>query len=128
MELNSQKIDFLDITLDLQNNIYHPFRKENAKEIYINSNSNHPPNIKRELPKVIQHRLLHLSKNKHVFDEHKMPYQSALRNSDFKTSLEFTSIRTKTNKRKKKQIFYFNPPIQFLTQNNHREGISEISL
>ena len=107
MELNSSKIDFLDITLDLQNNVYHPFRKE----IYINSNSNQPPNIKTELPNMIQHRLSHLSKNKHVFDQHKMPYQAALRNSGFKTSLEFTPIRTKSNKRKrKKQVFYFNPP------------------
>ena len=109
MELSSNKIDFFDITLDLQNNIYNSFRKENAKEVYINSNPNHPPNIKRELPRMIQHRLSHLSKNKHVFDEHKTPYQTALTNSAFKTSLEFTPITTKTNKRKK-QVFYFNPP------------------
>ena len=82
-ELSSNTFVFLDITLDLQINIYHPFRKDNAKEIYINLNSNHPPNIKRELLSMIQRRLSYLSKNKHVFDELKTPYQTALRISGF---------------------------------------------
>ena len=100
-------------------NIYHPFRKENAKKLYINSSSNHPPNIKSELPRMIQHRLSYLSKNKHVFDEQKTPYQTVLRNSVFKTFIEFTPIRTKTNKRKRKnQDFYFNPTYTYSIKTN----------
>ena len=39
--LSSQSVDFLDITKDLENNKYQPYRKDNAKYIYVNYNSNH---------------------------------------------------------------------------------------
>ena len=64
IELDSSKIDFLDISLDLQNDIDHPHRKSNAKEKYININSNHSPSVKGELHNMIQNRLSALSKNK----------------------------------------------------------------
>ena len=40
------QIDFLDIRLNLRENIYEPFRKENAIVKYINNESNHPQNIR----------------------------------------------------------------------------------
>ena len=42
-----QRVDYLDITMDLENDEYLPFRKENAKNIYMNFNSNHPCLIKK---------------------------------------------------------------------------------
>ena len=100
LELDSSKINFLDVTLDLQNNTYHLFRKPNTKETYIKSSSNHPSNIKKELPKMIQHWLSYLSKNKHVFDEHKVPYEAALRNSGFTTPLKLKKSTTQIQRRK----------------------------
>ena len=49
IELCNQKVDFLDFTMDLEKNIYSPFRKENTKNIFMNFNSNHPYSIKREI-------------------------------------------------------------------------------
>ena len=40
IERNLKSVNFLDLTFDLQNNVYKPYRKEN-----INENSNHPPGI-----------------------------------------------------------------------------------
>ena len=38
-------VSFLDITYDLQNNVYKPCRKANKKPVYKNKNSNHPASI-----------------------------------------------------------------------------------
>ena len=32
IELDSNKINFLDVSLDLKNDLYHPYRKANAKQ------------------------------------------------------------------------------------------------
>ena len=55
-ELSTQSVNFLDITMDLKNNNYQPYRKDNAKEIYVNYNSNHPYMIKKEIPNMTQKR------------------------------------------------------------------------
>ena len=44
-------VDFLDVTFDLDNNVYKPFRQENNKPVYINKHSNHPPSILKQLAK-----------------------------------------------------------------------------
>ena len=69
IELSTQKVDFLDITMDLEKYEYLPFRKENAKNIYMNFNSNHPYPIKKEIPSKVQKRLSSLSKTKEIFDK-----------------------------------------------------------
>ena len=43
IQCNLKTVDFLDVTSDLDNNVYKPFRKENNKPVYINKHSNHPP-------------------------------------------------------------------------------------
>ena len=47
--------------------------------MYININSDHPPNVKKELPSMIQNRLSVLSKNKVMFGKYKEPYEKALK-------------------------------------------------
>ena len=46
-QCNLKTVDFLDVTFDLDNNAYKPFRKEN-KPIYIHKHSNHPPSILKQ--------------------------------------------------------------------------------
>ena len=41
IKCNLKTVDFLDVTFDLDNNAYKPFRKDNNKPIYINKHSNH---------------------------------------------------------------------------------------
>ena len=55
-------MQFLDIILDLTNNSYTPYIKENYLTRYINFNSNHPTVIKKKLPKIIKkidYQLIH---------------------------------------------------------------------
>ena len=61
------------------------------KEIYININSNHPPNVKKELPNMIQNGLSAFSKNKLIFNKYKEPYEKALKNSGFNKTLEYSN-------------------------------------
>ena len=113
IELSSQSVNFLDVVLNLNNNSYHPYRKENAKQIYVNCKSNHPGVIKREIPKMIQKRLSSLSKSKDLFDIAKAPYQKALTDSGYNTQIEFDAkcnITQKKKRKRKKKVFYYNPP------------------
>ena len=45
VDTNLKTVDFLDVTYDLDKNIYKPYQKPSNSPIYINKNSNHPPNI-----------------------------------------------------------------------------------
>ena len=69
--------NFLDITLDLSNNLFKPYKKENTEIRYISRNSNHPKIIKKNLPAMIENRLIKLSKNKNIFDQNAYAYQNA---------------------------------------------------
>ena len=50
IKANLHIVNFLDITLDLRNNTYEPYRKPNNHLVCINKNSDHPKTILRELP------------------------------------------------------------------------------
>ena len=51
IKCNLKLVDFLDVTFNLVNEIYKPYRKPNNKPLYINKHSNHPPNILKQHPK-----------------------------------------------------------------------------
>ena len=106
--------NFLDVTLNLRNNTFSPFRKPNATIQYVHCSSNHPPHVKRALPGMIERRLTSLSKSQKIFDASKGDYEDALKRSGYKNStLTFHSPedtrRPKHRNRRKKAIF-FNAP------------------
>ena len=43
VDTNLRTVDFLDVTFDLDKNIYKLYRKPNNSPIYIKKNSKHPP-------------------------------------------------------------------------------------
>ena len=71
---------------------------------YIHAESNHPKNITKNLPAMIEKRLSGLSSNKEIFDEEKMPYEEALTLSGHNVPLKYTepdtSSTSSTSKRK----------------------------
>ena len=71
-------IDFLDITLDLAENTYKPFLKPNNTLIYVKRESNHPPDILKNIPKSVNRRLSAISSDENQFKESINPYQEAL--------------------------------------------------
>ena len=77
-------VDFLDVSFDLHNILYKPYRKPNNKPIYINKQSNHLPNVIKQLPKSIAKRISDTPSNKYVFDKSISIYQVELPKSGFK--------------------------------------------
>ena len=57
IKMNWKTVDFLDVRFDLVNNTYEPYRKPNNGPVYIHKQSNHPPNITKELIKLINKRI-----------------------------------------------------------------------
>ena len=53
IENPSWKIDYLDLNFNLLNHTFYPYRKDNNKISYVNSKSNHPPTILKQIPKMI---------------------------------------------------------------------------
>ena len=83
IETNLKVVDFLDITFNLNNGIYKPYKKPNDRLLYINKSSNHPPQIINQLPKIISDRLSRNSSNKEVFNTAKGEYEEALKCSGY---------------------------------------------
>ena len=107
--------DFLDIKLDLTTSTHRPHMKDNNQPIYINRKSNHPPNIKRQLPEMIGKRLSSLSSNQLIFEREKIPYQQALHAAGYKTNLDYsppppTTTGREGKKTRSRKVIYFNPP------------------
>ena len=108
-ETNIETTDFLDVCFNLKTNKYKPYRKDNNLPIYINKHSNHPPHIKKELPKMISTRISELSKDKQIFSNEAPTYNQALKNAGYNTEITFTKTEHKKRTRKR-NILWFNPP------------------
>ena len=82
-EANKQRVEFLDIYLDLELEEYGPFIKPNDTPLYVNINSNHPPKILENIPKGVNKRLSSISATKDIFDKAAPIYQAALREAGY---------------------------------------------
>ena len=86
IETNLKVVDFLDITFNLNNGIYKPYKKPNDRLLYINKSSNHPSQIINQLPKIIFDRLSRNSSNKEVLNTAKGEYEETLKRSGYSNS------------------------------------------
>ena len=119
IQCNLKTVDFLDVTFDLDNNAYKPFRQENYKPIYINKHSNHPPSILKQLPKSIEKRISKTSSNKDIFDESIKPYKDALKESGFSEALNYiVPTINKKQKNRKRKIIWLNSPFSRSVRSN----------
>ena len=66
-EANLHAVNFLDVTFDLDNGKFKPYRKPNDDPLYINRHSNHPPSIIKQLPTSINKRISALSADEQTF-------------------------------------------------------------
>ena len=113
IETNTKSTNFLDVTFNLMENMYKPYRKDNDKPIYINRLSNHPPIIKKKLPEMINKRLVNLSSSEKVFYEEAPLYDEALKNAGYKHKLTYnTEVITEKikNRVRRRNVIWFNPP------------------
>jgi hypothetical protein len=113
IETNIVEVDFLDVTLNLDSRKYYPFRKPNDTPLYVNKQSNHPPTIIKQLPKMINQRISDISCNKEEFDKAKGIYETALKNSGYDHQLEFIDDNPnlpRVKKKRSRKVIWFNPP------------------
>ena len=111
---NQLQTNFLDLTLDLTNNTYKPYRKPNDTPLYINRLSNHPPSILKQIPSSIQQRINSLSHNQQAFDTAAPIYNDALKRSNFHAEINYEpgANTNSINKRRTRQrnTIWYNPP------------------
>ena len=115
---NLRRVNFLDITLDLTNGTYKPYRKPNDEPLYINRLSNHPPAIVKQLPSSINKRINKLSCNKQTFDDSSQLYNDALRQSNFNATLTYEQFTSNENsdsnkaqrRNRQRNTIWYNPP------------------
>ena len=69
LKTNLNTADFLNIHVDLINEIYQTHKKANDEHLYINIKFNQPPSIPQQLPKSISKRISKISSNEHVFKQ-----------------------------------------------------------
>ena len=117
IETNLKCTDFLDVTFDLATGKYYPFRKPNDTPLYIHAQSNHPPNIIKQLPVMISRRISDISCNEEEFDKAKRTYEDALKSSGHNPEMVFQQPVKKSNNRKR-NILWFNPPYSMNVKTN----------
>ena len=115
IQINLKVVDFLDVSLNLSTESFYPYRKPNDRPMYIHRQSNHPPNIIKNIPSSISRRLTDISSDSAAFEDARQLYDNALRESGFSEQVEFLESR-KTNsknvrrKNRSRNITWFNPP------------------
>ena len=120
VQCNLKITNYLDITLNLNDGSYRPYRKPNKETNYIHVNSDHPPSIIKEIPRSIEERLSILSSSKNIFQESAIYFKKCLRNSGNKTKLQYQQPKenNQNKKKRKRNIIWFNPPYRKSVKTN----------
>ena len=108
---NIKEVHYLDVTFNLTNGTFGPYKKPNNKLLYIHTSSNHSPQILKQLPNAINERLSHNSPEEAAFNSTKVEYEDAVKKSGYRVNQEYTTKTTgKPKNNRQKNIIWFNPP------------------
>ena len=77
--------------MDLRSESYRVFTKEGDLPTYVHCQSNHPPNVLKNIGPAVNKRLSSLSANSDLFNQAKPLYQDALKRSKYNHDLKFDS-------------------------------------
>ena len=111
IQTNLKEVDFLDVTLNLQNGTYHPYKKPNYKLLYIHLSSNNPPRIIKQLSNSISERLSKSSSNQEILNTAKVEYEDARKKSGYNVDLKYTNNKSEKQKTQKRNIIWFAHPL-----------------
>ena len=101
IQCNMKTVSYLGVTLNLENSTYRPYQKENDQKKYINTESNHPPSIIKQLLLSIESGPSSLEE---IFNNSVTPYQDALDKSGYKHNIIYqANINTANNKKQRKR-------------------------
>ena len=127
VEKGKEDVNHLDVTLDLAKEDFKPYKKPNDKPIYVNTASNHPATVIKQIPAGINKRLSAISSNEENFNNAKGIYQKALNDSGHNYELKYQppeennkeKEKEKQNKKNnKRKIIWFNPPFSLGVKTN----------
>ena len=112
IECNMKIVNYLGVTFNLNDGTYRPYQKPDNIIQYIHVESNHPPNIIKQIPKAIEKRLSQLSSSEEIFNESAPFYEDKLHQSGYQQKLKYNPVNTEINNKRnyKRNIISFNPP------------------
>ena len=112
LEQKGHEVNCLDVTMDTDG-MHKPYKKPNSKTTYVSKASNHQPSITKNIPKSIGKRLNTISSSEAEFNNAKDDYQNALSEAGYSDELTDNLEQakpTRVNKKRKRNIVWFNPP------------------
>ena len=120
VQCNLKITNYFNITLNLDDGSYRPYRKPNKETNYIRIISDHPPSIIKGISWSIQKRLSILSSPKNVFQEWAIYCEKCLDNSGYKIKLQYQQPKenNQSKKKRKRNIIWFNPPYSKSSKTN----------
>ena len=119
IETNMDRVDFLDVTLDMPSGKFWPYRKPNNTPLYINKQSNHPPSVKKQLPTMIERRVSDISVDQEQFEKAKPEYERALKDSGFPSTMKFNQLPPNPFRRvRNRKVIWYNPPFNSAVKQN----------
>ena len=97
-------VNYLDVTFNLNDGTYRPYQKPDNIIQYIHVESNHPPNIIKQIPQTIEKRLSQLYSSEEIFNESAPFYEDKLHQSGCQQKLKYNPANTEIhNKRNHKR-------------------------
>ena len=120
---NLEATDFLDIFMDLRAENHRVFTKDGDIPVYVHSQSNHPPNVLKNIGPAVNKRLSMLSSNKGLFDQVAPMYQDALKKSKHEHDLKFNEEEPvveegEKKKKRRREVIWWNPPYSMNVKTN----------
>ena len=106
LDENMKIVNYLDVTSNLNDGTYRYYQTPSNIIQYIHVESNHPPNIIKQIPKTIEKRLSQFSSDEDIFNESAPFYEDKLHQSGYQQKLKYNPVNTKThNERNTKEIW-----------------------
>ena len=108
-------VNFLDVTFNLANGTYRPYKKANESLFYINTPSNKPQKVIKQLPTSVSEQLSNNSSNKEISNASRYEYETTLKNSCYQqTELIFNKKEHRKQEwNRNRNIIWFNPPFSW---------------
>ena len=120
--------DFLDVTLDLQNESQKPYRKSNAHTVYMNCSLNHQQHEFKHIPVAVNSRLQKISSIKSIFKETTKHYLEAIRARGYDHKLAYCQKHEKIKKNKRGEEVYNISILQSVKAWQHGLGSASLML
>ena len=100
IQTNLKEVDFLDVTLNLQNGTYRPYNKPNDKLLYIHSSNSCQIQFLKDSKN---------SSNQEIFNTAKVECEDALKKSGYNIDLKYTN--NKSEKPKTRNVICLTHPL-----------------